>query len=1411
MRLTLFVVFFCWSFLAFSQIDQYKIYNISSEDGLLSDHVACVFQDSYGFLWIGSNDGIVRWDGHTFKKYIHEEGNSHSLSNNIVYTLFEDHRKRLWAGTINGLNLYDPIKDVFNKITINPDAGNIPVNVIQEDALGNLWLATSDGLCRYDHDNPKNTEWHFAAPTQSNDLSDGVIFAMVIDQENNLWLGTFNGGLNQYNQRTKKFTRFSHRPQDPSTICSNKINKLMVDDQGNVWAGSVDRGVSVLNRQGKVMKHYHEFRSPETGAPLQNSISTLFQDQNKRIWIGLSDQPLFMLDQKKDRFIPFLNPVYKKHHITCRGITSITEDSYGNTWFCSEQQGLFYTNQAKNNFKHFFYNYAKQEGLSHNTVSCFYQDLNDNTWIGTNGGGLDYLNAKTNSIRSYTHKARLKGLAIQDIKADDSEKLWIGTRSEGLTFFDPATGKTQTFQHDPLNKNSIVYNDITSIAIDDNLIWLGTYGEGVCVYDTQKKQFIHHKNNTYFPFNMLAPAWTNHIYKDSQKRIWIGAYGGLYCFDGKKMHTYKHTEDTGSISNQDINMITEDPKGNIWVVTVAGGLELFVEKTKTFLHYSALYNLPYTLKSIVVDDNGILWLGSNEGIVSFDPVRKQQKRYGKSDGLQGDFFFLKSVSKNKKGELYFGGTNGFNVFHPEKINRKFKPSAFYFTDLYLFGTIQKPTQPKSVIKKSLLLSDTLNLSYQQSFFTVEFSEVNFYAPGKTRYAYKLEGLYDKWIDNKSERKLSFTNLPAGQYLLKIKYTLPNGDWTEAQKKLLIIVSPPWWNTWWFRISSIFIFILVLIYLYKIRIKTIKKRNEELETEVRVRTQELVESYSELQESNEEIKQQKEKLEKYNEEVLRQSDKILKQQEYILSQNQALEKLVEKLSLSDETKNLFFNILAHDLKGPVNAIGSLSDLLVNNISNLSPKEIIAFSQHIKQSSEATQKLLYNLLDWARTQSDYLDYAPKAINLSDLVIQNLVLIEQQCLQKHIHVVNLVNTEHSLFVDYNMLDTVLRNLISNAIKFTPERGSITITSQVNEDEVEIKISDTGLGIKEKDLHGLFLLGKRKSTEGTKGERGTGLGLIIVKEFIEINKGTISVESKEKQGTTFTLRLPRAVETIPAEVKIELHAILEDTQDSSTKALTHIELQEVKGNRILIVEDHAGMRNHLKHLLASTFEILEAENGVEALSIASTHQPIVVITDMVMPVMDGIELCKALKNDSSTSHIPVIILTSHDNEESKLSGYYAGVDIYLTKPVRKEVLFQIVLNIIQSREVLRKKLLMGQEEKIETLDLNPLDQDFLNKINAFIEERMDDQALEVDQIVRHMGMSRSVLYSKFKALTGQGVNEFIRLVRLRKSKDLLKNSRMSINEIADEVGFNSASYFIRCFVKEYGSTPLEFRDPKK
>lgn len=583
-----------------------------------------------------------------------------------------------------------------------------------------------------------------------------------------------------------------------------------------------------------------------------------------------------------------------------------------------------------------------------------------------------------------------------------------------------------------------------------------------------------------------------------------------------------------------------------------------------------------------------------------------------------------------------------------------------------------------------------------------------------------------------------------------------------------------------------------------------------------RTRELNETNSNLIEQNDEIKLQKEKLEESNSETKRQSDKILEQQQHIIIQNQKLEHTVTDLEKSNNTKDHFFFILAHDLKNPISALTDITGFMKDNLMKMEKKTLQEHMNSMHTSSAAVYELLINLLNWSRTQSKKIEYNPSDWKINKLVNKNARLLESQFNNKHIQLKVDVDNTLQVFADYNMIDTVIRNIISNSIKFTEYNGQVMIHSIEEENNIILRISDNGIGMLPEQLEKLFSIDKT-NTIGTAGEKGTGLGLVISKEFLQINKGEILVESEPKKGSTFYIKLPKSniFEKSTTSKDLKKDTIQDNLTLDFWESFPIDRLQKIKGKKILIVDDNKELRDYLKLILSDTFEIFEAENGNDGLKIASEIHLAVIITDLLMPGMNGLQFCKEIKSRTDTSHIPVIILTSQWDENVKVSGYEAGADVYLTKPIKKELLIQVILSLIQNQEKLHQKIL----EKIldnnplpsEKVTINKLDEEFLNRLVLFIETKIIDPNLDARLLSKEMAVSRTVLYSKIKTLTGQSVHEFIKSIRLKKSLTLLLDGRLSINQIALEVGFNSHSYFDKCFVRQYGTGPQEYVNKKK
>lgn len=1392
---------------AISQIREFKVDNLSSNDGLPSDNVLYTYQDSYGFLWMASYEGLIRWDGANYKRYLYSQTDSSSLSGNIVYKIFEDHKNRLWVGTIDGLNLFDRAHEKFVRCNIGKETTKIPINDILQDSKNQLWLGTSYGLCKFNYDEG-TAKWYVHDPQNDNTLSHDVIFRLSLSRDDDIWIATFGGGVTRFSPQTGKFTRFLHEEKNPSTICSNKIKSILTDDQGQIWVGSFDKGITLLDSHGKVIRQYAYLDKTR----IQGDVTCMYEDANKTIWLGIKGQILHYKKRDSDEFLPFLNVPYKSPGLHCVSITSVCEDTFGNLFFASQSHGLFRTNVHKNLFRHFYKGSRKDGVLNHNVVTSLHEDGSGNIWVGTDGGGLTRFNPKQNQFTSYTTADGLSSDAIMEIREDNDGMLWLATWSGGIMKFNPRTGAVQNFVNVPGKINSLSLNNVKSILPHDTLVWIGTHGEGLSVYDRKNRRFINPQNNTAFPFNLKTPAWINHLFIDSRDRLWVSTYGGLYLYDNRALRHFTPSDNPASISSDFVNMVAEGPDGKIWIVSESGGLDQFNESSLDFQRYTDRFDLPRTIKGITFDHNGTMWLSSNEGISGFDTSTGEIIHYDQTDGLQGNSFFHKSILTSRNGDLYIGGPNGINAFNPDSLRTRTKhfEYAVYLTDLYIYDELQSLEKQGSPLKEVLSFTDTLVLTPEQSFFTIGFATLNLYSSSKTQYAYKLEGLHDNWINTGSETKAAFTQLNPGNYVFKLRYTDVEGTWHEATRKLHIVILPPWWKTWWFRSLMVIGAVSLVFAFFYLRLSSIKKQNRLLEAEVTRRTHELSDANSYLVEKNEEIHLQNEKLEEYNREILRQSDKILIQQEQIITQNHKLEKTVQELHRSNQTKDRFFSILAHDLRNPVSTLSGVAESLKNNLRQLSKNDIGEYVESIYKSSQSVYTLLVNLLSWARTQSHDIQYSPVDFDIAALTRKNIALMEQQFANKNIRLSFTSTATHQVFADYNMVDAVIRNLLMNSVKFTHAGGSVEIVTEEDDQHILIRISDTGIGMSPDQLRDLFRVEKKSMAVGTSGETGTGLGLVITKEFVEANKGILTLTSTRGVGSQFCVQLPKSI------------VILNDSKstESPERSLNirlvpdfpEEKLIKLRGRRLLIVDDNSELRHHLRRDLSGTFEIFEAENGNEGLKMALEVQPTVIITDMVMPVMDGEQFCRELKSLPATSHIPVVLLTNQSYDEGQLIGYGAGADIYLTKPARKELLFQVIYNFLRAQEKIHQQILNSNNYFPDDVAINKVDEEFLNQIVGIVEANLSDPELDYTLLCDETALSRTVLYAKIKTLTGQGVHEFIRSIRLKKSLTLLREKKLNISQIAYEVGFNSHSYFNKCFFKQYNISPKDYgKNPAK
>jgi ligand-binding sensor domain-containing protein/signal transduction histidine kinase/DNA-binding response OmpR family regulator len=1397
------------NYAAWSQKQNLLFHQLGTADGLSQNSISCIFQDHKGFLWFGTRDGLNKYDGYKFTTFRKIPGNQNSLSSNNIRAIIEDRNGTIWIGTWDGgLNKFDPSSEKFTRY-LQYSAHNQTktidnVTCLTRDKAGKIWVGTEKaGLLFFDESNKQFKSFTHLKGTEH-------ISAVLAESNSDIWIGTPNGIWTVRN-KGKNIQHYEYSAKDPGTLSCNDVRFLFEDREHQIWAGTYGGGLNLFNKQNNSFRSFKEsITSNKQSDP--NFLLSVAEDSRGNLWMGTENAGLRIFDPNTGKTAAYLHTDYDNATISGNTITTLLKDAKGNIWM-GTLNGINMVNIDETRFNHFRHQ-PGVNSLSDDNVICLYEDSAKNLWIGTDGGGLNRLDRKTGLFTWFRHQPgqsnSICGNFIKSVCEDSRGNLWIGTWGNGLTVYNPKKGTYKHYQNHSDNAGSLANNNAWYIYKDKkNNIWICTYGGGLDRYNPKTDDFTHYKYQDNLP-SAISSNYILTITEDHLGKLWIGTDGGgLNQLDPQtgKFRIFKKENDPNALQNNSVGSIIEDNKGYIWAGTNYG-LSRYNTNTGKFTTYLTGQGLLNDLVTGIIEDNkNQLWVTSVSGLSILNLGNYSFKNYTTADGLRSSE--IRAHLQAKNGMMYFGGKNGFNEFAPSSIrNTPFNP-PLVFTGFQIFNkpvSIAKNEDDPSPLKTAITNIKELYLTYKQSVFSLEFASLNYTNKEKKQYAYMLEGFDLDWNYIGSKNTVMYTNLNPGSYTLKIKGLNNEKEWSVKTAQLQIHISPPYWQTTWFKILAFLLITLIIVLLFYARVASIKQRNKQLEQEVAGRTKELTETNTILSESNEEIRLQNEKLESFNEETLRQTDKILEQQKQIIVQNQELESTVQKLERLNQTKDRFFSILAHDLKNPVYALSGISDLLHKNIDKLSREEVKNYILSIYRSSGEVYTLLVNLLDWATTQLGSIRYIGCDLNLMDLLQKNSCLLNEQLKKKNISLYLHISPAHAVHADLQMINTVFRNLISNSIKFTPQGGNITISSSDDKDFITVVLQDTGIGMNPEQLDHLFNIEKDHISKGTEGETGTGLGLIICKEFLEACSSKISVKSKPGHGSTFTITLPKASVYIPPSSEPTTSVGTEAGLADLASHIPEDQLLKIKGKRVLIIDDNKEIREFLRMLLSDTFEIFEAENGLEGLKQALDTQPAVIITDMMMPEMNGLEFCRALKNDAAISHIPVILLTSKSDDSSQLSGYVAGADVYLTKPIKQHMIFQVIYNFIQNQEKLRLKFAQSNEMYPEGLDLNKLDQEFLNNMIAFVEQHLSDEHLDYTTLCEITSMSRSVLYAKFKAITGQGIHDFIKTIRLKKGLQLLMEGRLNITQISYEVGFNTPSYFTKSFIKQYGMTPKEY-----
>lgn len=1327
----------------------HNIKRLGIEQGLSNNYVVSITQDKEGFLWFATEEGLNKFDGTRFINYYK---NPQGITGNELNRVYADRNHPIiWIATQRaGLNAYDYNKQAFISYQHNPKD---PHSLITNDVTD------------------------LASPSGKND---------------GLWISTYYRGIDYLNISTGKFTHYN-KATVPA-LPSEQTWTVMDGGADRIFIGHVENGLSILSLKDKTVQNYtHDPKDPYS-IP-SNEVHCILKDSNENIWVG-TNRGISLFNEKTGTFTSFKNNKSDIRGVLSSAIFSIKQFSDNKLWITTEFHGIAILDLKQNQFlapEEIQFEFIKAGddnfSLSNASIRCAYQDSYDNIWIGTWGGGINFISNKAPLFSTWSYfpvptENSLNNKVASSICIDRENNLWVGTDGGGINVF--KSGKRTAIykkENSPLSDNSI----LASLRDSEGNLWFGTFQGSISYYDTRTKTIkkIEPNNNSHLDIRTF--------YEDRDKNIWIGSSEGIYVFSLRQKKIINHfTANNSGLPENFIRAIVQDSFGRFWIGTFGGGIAVFNAnfkllklltqnkglcsntinhlicdsrkqiwaatgeglvcfydekefKYKTFQRKSGLNNTH--IRAICEDQKGNIWVSTNRGI-SCLPLNKQKfYNYDHSDGVPLGNFMSGSVAKDNKGGIYFGSINGLCHFDPHIIMNRPQSPVGIITEIKIFGRLTNQENKETILPLSA--GQNVQLNYKQNSFRITFNVQNYSLVSQTEYAYMLQGLEDSWYNINKNNSVIFRNIPPGKYKFLIKTRIHNQNWSQKITTLEILISPPLWLTWWAKSIYILLAIVILwsiLYAYKKKIK--------------------IESLYNLEKKNREQEQE------LNNERLR-----------------------------------FYTNITHELRTPLTLVlGPLED--IQKDTSLSIRQVHKISV-VHQSAIRLLNLVNQLLEFRKTETQNKQLCISKGNIAALIYEIGSKYKELSIKPGvIFSINVASHSMPLFFDKEVITIIIDNLISNAIKYT-EKGKIELSVyQITQKETvytEIKVSDTGHGISAKALPHIF--DRYYQENSVHQASGTGIGLALVKNLVRLHQGEIRVESVLEKGSSFYLRL-LTDNTYPNALHIE------NQEETNTSVEKEKEDSQRKFNSdkpiLLVVEDNQEIRDYISESLSSHFEIIEAANGKEGEALAIEHVPDIIISDIMMPIMDGISLCKLLKEDIRTSHIPIVLLTAKDSLQDKEEGYTVGADSYLTKPFNAALLLSRINNLIESRKKLVEQFAPNNQLKdkqaTRVSSLNKLDNEFINKITVFIEEKLSSDKTDITYLSEKMCMSSSTLYRKMKALTGLSTNEYIRKIRMENAERLLLEGRYSISEISYKVGINSTVYFRQCFKDEFGVSPSEY-----
>ena len=1327
---------------ASAQITTPRFRHITIDEGLSQSAVYALLQDREGFIWVGTKDGLNRYDGINFKIFRHNPLDSSSLSNNYITELYQDRDGYIWVGTAGGLDRLDPVSGLFKHYEAsetNSTPGNIRISAIGEDRFGHIWVGTKTGLYLLtDKNRPRFTVFH-ANVGDTLSISHNTIRKIMTDRNGQTWFATF-GGISRLLTDSVGSVRgfrnyYPHLPLSGNPT-DYEVVSMFEDDRGLFWLGNI-RGLTRFNpHNGRFRIFTHGYSQDRDG---WGSVYGLIQGPGAAIW-SVTSIGLMLFDTTKQTYRKLTHLPNVPFSLNNSQLTRIMRDRSGVIWIGTNGYGLNVFNPRNERFKLYRRPADFKSYIDRFSVSALLKSRDGQLWISADV--LYVLDMKSGRLHSFEtdpkHPVDFGNAGASSLMEDDRGNIWLAGY-EGVYRYTISTQQTRHFSRASGLKEKVAYKLLQS---RDKFIWIVT-ASWLTRYNPRRGTFRHYPFKTPKVRN-FTPITA--IVEDRASNLWLATDNGLIRFDPKtEVFTYyRHKENfrTGLGANM-ILSLTVDPvrPGRLWLGTSGLGLARFDADSDSLILFNESDGLPNNVVYAALPDReGNFWLSTNRGLCRFNPATLETENFDVNDGLQSNEFNTGAYFVAKDGEMFFGGIKGLNYFYPRDIHKNpYKPPTI-ITGLRIFNNPVSNKNNPLILDSLITVKRHLHLTYRENIFSLEFSALDYSAPQRNRYAYRMLGFNNNWIQAGNQRFATFTNLPAGRYTFQVRGANSDGLWNEHPRSLIISVRPPIYKTWWAYSLYVLIFGLFLWGVRQYEMKRIVLKN-------RLNMKEIE---------------------------------------------------GEKLRELSVLKSRFFANISHEFRTPLTLILGPIETLKQKIHGKTSLNLLDIMQ---RNADRLLQLINQLLDLAKLDSGKMEIH---LRQGDIVaFLRGIISSYDTLAQNKNIRFTFSSEspgHLVLFDHEKVENIFHNLISNALKFTPGNGWVSVVVRFIEESnkqrhIQVVVSDSGPGIPvEKSA---FIFDRfYQADDSDRGKGGSGIGLALVKEMVELQNGHLVYNPGKQGGAVFTVTLPCSNSDL-------IFTSSETSQDVEDDEKAPIEAKSESRSLVLVIDDNEDMRMFIRSILDEKFEILEADNGITGKKKAMESIPDLVISDVMMPEMEGNTLCRILKNDEKTSHIPIILLTARAGSADKISGLQSGADDYLVKPFHSDELCARVNNLIE----MRQKLIEGLDQKTflteMALEYTDLDKNFLHKIRKTVEEQMADENFGPNTLCRVMNMSERQLRRKLKSLTGQTPNQIIRSMRLEKARFLLQKKHASVAEVAFLVGFSSPAYFTKTFREEFGILP--------